>query len=435
MLEHLALGGCIGTAERLECSLSYSRLTMQLISLLVLAQVAVLQSGCPQPLAPAVQASTATQAAVVEAPWRETLLDFAFESADRMQSAAHARDRARLQEAVGLALLDADLPSRAAERARSIEGWRRGALLAAVALEEAKAGRVDDARVLAKQALALAQTQLDWQRERIQVMVARAYAWIGDESEAARLEQGVGEPEMGKVAAARAARAPEVGFDAQMTALDDWLKTKNFDLVRNAVEICLEFYPATFKEPARRARVEAAVALANAQLPLEVRIDILLRMADIARRQSDLDAARAFISQAESQLAAGTWMADDQVVQVALIATTQARLASTADLDAATKSLLHGEEIFAAARDRIVDIARARPLRALAEGYAAVGDKTSARRVYAQALREGIVNPNARPRTDDLVQTAISISRSGVEPDAATRDALAAIREGLVAPW
>jgi hypothetical protein len=64
-----------------------------------------------------------------------------------------------------------------------------------------------------------------------------------------------------------------------------------------------------------------------------------------------------------------------------------------------------------------------------------LGDEPKARAAYLRALDEGSVNPNARPRAEDLVATLVSMAESRIAPDAEASAKVAAIRAGLVAPW
>jgi hypothetical protein len=83
----------------------------------------------------------------------------------------------------------------------------------------------------------------------------------------------------------------------------------------------------------------------------------------------------------------------------------------------------------------LVDVFRAEARRPAAEALAAMGAVDRAREVFAALIEEGAVNPNARPRAEDLALTAASLARAGIEPDEAMWARLRGIREGLVAPW
>jgi tetratricopeptide (TPR) repeat protein len=286
---------------------------------------------------PASDAVPSAPAAQVASESSRSTLEEAFDIASLVPAEVHGRDRAKLQALACEALVRAGEVDRAIGLGSRIDGWRRGEVYAVAALELAKQGKADEATMIAKRALGVAPSVLDWQRERIRVSVARVYAWLGDESGASELEKGAGEPEMGRVAAAKAARiataaVPAEYFDAQMKSLEDWIRTKNFDLVRNSVEVALEFYPGAIADPARRARIESLVDEAIEQVPYDLRIRFHLRMADALVARGDRDAARARIGRAEAVVRQFKWLAEDEVVQRAAVAEAKIVLG---DLDAA----------------------------------------------------------------------------------------------------
>ena len=88
-----------------------------------------------------------------------------------------------------------------------------------------------------------------------------------------------------------------------------------------------------------------------------------------------------------------------------------------------------------AERAKIVDIDRADALRSLAEAHAAMGDRAAALALYRRVVEEGVANPNSRPRLDDLAATVASMSREGVEPDAALSARIGEIASKLGDPW
>ena len=76
-----------------------------------------------------------------------------------------------------------------------------------------------------------------------------------------------------------------------------------------------------------------------------------------------------------------------------------------------------------------------RALRPLAEAYASLGQRMIASDLYERALTEAVVNPNSRPRVEDLVKVSISITRSGIEPSRSLELALDRVAKGLGEPW
>jgi hypothetical protein len=178
--------------------------------------------------------------------------------------------------------------------------------------------------------------------------------------------------------------------------------------------------------------VEELVQKANEQLAYDLRIANLLRLAANCEQAGDRAAATAFIAKAEATFGVGKWLAEDAAVQLALIAQAKAR---SGDAEGCAANLAAALARYDAGRNDIMDIDRGRPLRAIAEAYATAGDAATAQAVFARAVEEGAVNPNARPRAEDLVATMLSMVAAQIEPEAALAARMTAIREGLVAPW
>ena len=66
----------------------------------------------------------------------------------------------------------------------------------------------------------------------------------------------------------------------------------------------------------------------------------------------------------------------------------------------------------------IIDIYRARAIIPLARAYHTIGDPETALTIYKQAVEAGMVNPNKRPRAEDLSSICCSMAQDGIQPDA-----------------
>jgi len=82
-----------------------------------------------------------------------------------------------------------------------------------------------------------------------------------------------------------------------------------------------------------------------------------------------------------------------------------------------------------------VDIYRAETLCPLAEAYRTLGDAASALAVYKRAVEEATVNPNSRPRAEDLSAICCSLAKHEVEPDLELWARLTKVHDGLGEPW
>ena len=373
--------------------------------------------------------------------WQAELLDEAFAVASSIPEEPHLRDKAKAQEWCATAALSIGHVDLARKYVEDMKTWRQATMLADIAGWHAERGETAQMEQLAERALSMAPTARDWQQERIRVHAARAYAKAGRDARAAALSSGVGEAERGKVEAVVAARAAAgtVGsadsapdFSAQMDQVDTWIMTLNFDLTRNAAQVCIALYRGCQDDPERCARVERSVAAANGKLPPDIRIANLLALAQIAEGAGHRDRAVPLVEAADAVLNSGTWMPEDEIVQVAAIALGKHAIGRT---DEARADLAQALALFGERRESIVDIYRAAPLRAVAVAQSRIGLAPEALQTFMRALEEGTGNPNARPRAEDLAETCVAMAVNGIDPGDTGRARISEIRQGLKDPW
>ncbi len=370
------------------------------------------------------------------AAWQAELLDLAFGAASAMPVQPHIKNRSRAQEEVVAAALELDQPRRALGYVEKIGNWRRGAGYADLALYCARHAAVSDVQpcmdLARKVAEAGGEDSQDWQRDRILVTIAQAHVALGQESQATELDSGVAASEAGKVDTARAMTIDASGFDEQLAGVQAIVAAGNFDQIRTALETCAQLFDRFYADAERRARVEAEVASATARIPFRVRIELAIEMAGFATDHADPTKALQLLDGARALLDGGQWTAQDRITLLARLAEARHGAGKPAEARTEADAAL---ALFGARRSDIVDIDRAGVLRPIAEALQAMGDTAAARAVYAKALEEGVVNPNSRPRADDLVATACSLAVHGVEPDAALLKRLHEVRDNLRDPW
>jgi hypothetical protein len=64
-----------------------------------------------------------------------------------------------------------------------------------------------------------------------------------------------------------------------------------------------------------------------------------------------------------------------------------------------------------------------------------MGDTAQSLEFYRQAVIQGQVNPNSRPRAEDLTRICCSMALQSVEPTAELWSALNEMKAGLGEPW
>lgn len=373
-------------------------------------------------------------------PQRDELLDMAFAVASLIPTDPHLSNQSRHQYGAVRTAIELGQARRALRFAKIIADWRDGLGLAdlAVAWASRAAAGEDcgpdvrariDALIAAAHEVAL--DSLDWQRERIFYRIADARQIQGidlNTAEAALLDDP-------SIIERRLATATpqEDRFARQALALDALIESQNFELIRVGLEGYARLYGQFYAEPAKRSKIEETIRLSWGPLPIRIRIQLLEELADAAIRANDGEAAKRHLDAAAEFLSSGhNWSPEDRIELVGGLA----RLRSLAgDREAAKAEADLGLALFVERREQIVDIFRAAGLRSLGEAYRAAGEAEAAAKTYRLAIEEGAINPNARPRAEDLSATCASMARSGFAPDEALRARMKEIREGLTDPW
>lgn len=394
----------------------------------------VVSAPRPEPRAPLTDAPLAA--------FRTELLDVAFASASALPLQPHARNRARAQATVAAVCLELDQAARARDYVAEIGDWRRGAGLADVAHYCAEHGRADLARELLEQAHAVVDAHVKaagaenvtdtWQPERIRSRIVRAELALARADVAEPRVAGSSVSETGRVHSADVPTSTEAEFDASATSLERLVNTGTFDEISSALDALVQLWTRVQTDAVRRARVESLLAGTWGKVPLLVGIEARFELARGALGVGDHPAARKWIMSARDFLQIAQWETE---VEVGLRARIGALLHRAGDADAAKKEISEGLALFDRKHDKVVDIERAGALRQVAEALQSIGDTAAALRTYRRALDEGVVNPNSRPRAEDLSATCTSMASAGVEPDAEAWVRIRALRDGLGAPW
>jgi tetratricopeptide (TPR) repeat protein len=363
---------------------------------------------------------------------QDKLLTLAFEAASAIPLAPHIKDRARTQKVVIDACIELDQPQRAARYIKKVPNWRRGTGWAELGSWYALRGQTESAHhCVARAEKVMAETE-DWRRNRIRTKIAKAYARLGELERAEQTKPGEGTAEHGKVMGVKAAKADPNAFDEHVRLLDELLAKGELDTSRNALWSYTELYDRFYDDPEKRSLIAERIRSAYRPLPLFIRIDLLLAIADTAVEHGDDERALALVGRAHELADDARWPARYHVPLLAKLAKAYQRAGGREKAGTLAKQAF---ELFQANRTRIADIYRSEALRPVAEAYHELGDRENAADVYAEALEQGAVNPNARPRAEDLAATCASMAVHEFEPDAELWSHIRQIRDGLRAPW
>lgn len=425
------------------------RRRLNTILLLSLPVLPLLMAGCQrpasekptsrarQPVSPAAQTpvSAGQQAPLTDAllaSFQGELLDMAFQTATAIPLNPHKQDRAKTQEAVVTTCLDLDQPQRAIAYIRQINDWRRGNGYAALALYCAQRGRNDLALLYAGRAEEVAKKEEDWRRDTIRVKIAQMHAVLGQRDKATAIEATFEPAESHIVAGVRAQKADKAGFEEELKSLDACIAAKKFDPMRNALESATRWFDSFYADAELRSQVEKRIKEGPRNFPMFIRIDLLLELARIAVAHGDAGKGLELVNEAQGLFDGANWPLKTRIEVAARLARARFAAGDAAKAKADAEAAL---ALFDAERSKILDIDRAQMLLPLGEAYQAMGDSKAALGVYSRAVENGVVNPNSRPRAEDLSATCRSMAKHAVEPDAALWARIREVHKGLGNPW
>jgi hypothetical protein len=385
--------------------------------------------------------SSASQAALTDAPlapWRSELLDVAFDAASAFPLNPHVKNRSRAQAEVLATCLELDQAKRVQVRAEEIANWRRGDILAELALRCARQGDAANAEPCSRRALDLANAlendpdEQAWRRDRIRAKVGAALVWLGRAEEARALAKQFESSESAPVEVAEALLIEPDAFDGKLAAMRKIAASGDLDAVRASLAVCSALYERFYADPDRRALALSTIESCWAKAPLMIRIEVLMDLAETALDHDDGAQALALADRAYRMTVESSWIPEDEIRLCARAAALRARAGDPA---VAREQVDAALALFDAESEQIVNIYRAGALRSIAEAYRALGDRDAALALYARALEAGVENPNSRPRADDLCTTCCSMALLNVEPDPMVMERIKAIRAGLAEPW
>lgn len=378
-----------------------------------------------------VSGTTAAPTAALTAS-RAALLTTAFAGVSRMPIDPHERDRARAQESVVQACLELGFLDQAAQLADQMQGWRQGNVIALLGQRYAALGQDDRARACAARALLIDPGESTWGKDIVATEVARIYVKLGDDSKAYATVAADLQAERGRVEAERTAKLPDAQLDAQADMFDKAIATMNFDLARGGIDGYLAWLDRVIDDAPRRERALKALSAALPGLPFDLQVRGNVQLADVLFAHGYKELATLQVDRASELFRATVFLPEDTAPLGVVVAKARIRLG---DPKAGRAELRRLRTEYEARAETIVNLRRAASWRALAEGYLLLGDTEDAGYCYAAALDAGALNPNARPRAEDLSATCVSMAVSGFMPPPELLLRIENIRAGLADPW
>lgn len=411
------------------------------------------ESAAPQAAAPqtteAVSASSSQASATPQVegpmqvhdadlePWRIELLELAFEAASRLPLDPHIKNRSKIQAEVIDACIAHGLFERAEAYAAEVADWRRGVALGELAHQAARRGDIANADRLAAAARgellsSIASEEQEWRSQSILAKMALTELTLGRTESVLKFEREIEHSERLELVRAKAHLLPEEDLDLQLDEYRKLIDSKDFEIMRNALNGAIELHDRFYEREQVRSEIEALVDEGSRTMPSTMRFDFMCRLTEQALHHGDRANGAKRLEAVQRAFDEARWIPEDHVPGLARLGSLRFRTGSTSQ---GVGQLGAALGVFEVERYRVPDVFRGDTLRPVAQAYIEVGEPETALSVYRKLVEEGALNPNSRPRAQDLVRTALALVRLDLRPDDALSARLKEIGRGLGEPW
>ena len=358
------------------------------------------------------------------ADYQEELLQIAFDTASQIPTQPHIKDRSRTQQAVIEACLKLDQPLLATRLADRIDNWRRGLSYANVAYYLATNGHD---RQLVQKGLDLAEliAQLNhpqqWHADRIRSKINQTNFLIN-------------QAENGHLAAASSTPPADNDdkLNSQIKIYDDLAALGGHETTLNAISGYTDIFTRYYDNWQYREMMPEKIRFAWTKTPISIRLEILARLAQTASDHHDQQMSLELLNESQTYIDNYQWPHDKYIIESAKLLTLRFRSMEDSQLTGKVDELLSFYETH---RESIVSIYRTEALLPIAEAYQTMKQSDKALIVYKKTLEESVINPNSRPRAEDVSAICSSMAAFAVEPDQMLWTRIEQVRQGLGDPW
>lgn len=360
------------------------------------------------------------------------LIETAFEVATAIPLKPHIKSRSLAQRRVVQTLLELENPDRAIRLTEQIKNWHRGAAHAEVAAFLAKRGDRHAAMEQLAHAEKIARAIDTWHKDRILAHMAQALEHMETPTGMKDLTEGIAEHEAAKIHRTRSTLTKPEQYAAQLTSLNELLGETDFDVKRQGLLGASALFDTFYADPQRRVEIEKSIRTAAKELPPTLKIELFLELANAAVEHGDEVAAVRLVRECRELFENSAWRPRFGIPVSARIAKAAHR---SGDEETAALLIEQAQTEYERRGDEIVNIYRAEALLPLAEAVRTADGPKAALAVYRQAMDAAFVNPNSRPRAEDLSAICLSMAKAGVKPPESMWKRLDEKQNQLGSPW
>ena len=365
----------------------------------------------------------------------------------------HERTKNReLSLLVELLIKSNDL-ERAEQYRKKITNWRATQLKANIALAYHKVGNHSRAEELIADVETIAETVEgikggtifatgkyadyleqydDFRLDRVKVALAQYYWAKGEKDRAAEWSKGVLAAELADFIKQQAESLAAEDYEASLTINDILVRGETFEGKKVGIDGLVHLYSLYYADQEKRLELKNLIDEFSISQPVMYRIEWLHRMAISAYEQGDAETAKELYSKASLFISGSSFRPRLFFPLKAL------------NIITAHKLELHEEAVEAAhllyeeynkVENSIYNIHRADVLCAVGEAFAHVGLTDRAEKVYLKALDQAGINPNSRPRLEDLKLITHSVIKFEVPLTPTLLDKIDELVSSLGEPW
>ncbi len=381
----------------------------------------------------------------------EQVLQNAFDGASKMPLNPHVKNRSRAQ----LQLVNAALAVKRADLARSyadeIVNWQKLVAYAQIAecwidnREAVKAeGLVSEIEkfcllakeyhsedLLVKPADPLLESLADWRLEKVHALLIGLKYKLGKtvSEKDFGLTDEIG---LAQIQSAQVSACADQPFEQTFKELSFLALNPNIEIAKIGLFELSDLFDSHYSNKEQQEKILHVVDTAITNLPVVWRFDVKIKFADTHIENEQYSSALEILNELNA-------MVDSIDLQPRFLIPYKTALAErffkAGQQETARAAVLEMENLYDEKRDFIVNIDRAALLCRLAESRLALGDKQEADALWIRAVKEGVINPNSRPRVDALCEISSSIVAHNAAPSEDLIFQLNKMNSDLGRPW
>jgi tetratricopeptide (TPR) repeat protein len=357
----------------------------------------------------------------------------------------HHKNRSRAQEVVVVACFELDQPELAVGFATQIADWRRASAFADYAWVVARRGDTKSAThylQLAEEFLANQrkdESAQEWRSDLIALKLSRAWHALGDSERATSAAKGIDlssahavDASWAETTASRADAIDCAQASTEVAQIDAGWAGMSLGQQATALRLLTRLHERCYADAKLRAAIEERPAQRFATLAPGLRLSALASMARVHVAHGNVPGAKSLLTTMRDIVDGHRWQPTDRLPTLAtLIELT----AASGEPERARQDLEQALASYHTEREAIVNIDRAEALRPLALAAFALGDTERGAALLEQVFEEALINPNSRPRCDDLVDTLVAMAKRRIAPTPTQWTRIREIVAGLGLPW